>query len=131
MRVAIMGGLEETLRDFRKQVAPLALAFFIISDSEEEKQVENKVTKTEEQVEQLVEIERLATFSSELVEGGFFDVQASFLDVPITILTKSWSKYMMRHKGEEQVEEGNSPTKVTRKRALAEAKEIQKMLKWI
>jgi hypothetical protein len=38
---------------------------------------------------------------------------------------------MMRHKGEEQVEEGNSPTKVTRKRALAEAKEIQKMLKWI
>jgi hypothetical protein len=34
----------------------------------------------------------------------------------------------MRHKGKEQVEEGNSLAKVTQKRTLAEAKEIQKML---
>jgi hypothetical protein len=33
--------------------------------------------------------------------------------------------------GKEQVEDGNSPTKVTREWALIETKEIQKMLQWI
>jgi hypothetical protein len=38
---------------------------------------------------------------------------------------------MMKHKGEEHVEEGNSPTKVTRKQAFVETNEIQKMFQWI
>ncbi len=52
-------------------------------------------------------------------------------DIPIVVLTKAQSKFMMRGKGKEHVEEGNSPTKVTWKRAPIETKEIQKMLQWI
>jgi hypothetical protein len=58
----------------------------------------------------------------------FFDIEVDSLDIPIVVPTKAWSKYMMRHKGKEQVEEGNSSTKVIWKWAFAEAKEIQKML---
>jgi hypothetical protein len=36
---------------------------------------------------------------------------------------------MMKRKGKEQVEGGNSLAKVTQKQTLAEAKEFQKMLK--
>jgi hypothetical protein len=66
----------------------------------------------------------LANFSLTSVEGGFFDVES---DSPNThvVPTKAQSKYMMKHKGKEQVEEGSSPTKVIRKWALVEAKEIQ------
>jgi hypothetical protein len=66
-----------------------------------------------------------------LVEGGFFYVKGGSLYVPITIPTKFWSKYMMKHKGEKHVEDANSLTKVTRKWTLVESKEIQKMLQWI
>jgi hypothetical protein len=38
---------------------------------------------------------------------------------------------MMKHKGKKQVEEGNSPTKVTWKWTLVEIKEIQKIFQWI
>jgi hypothetical protein len=40
-----------------------------------------------------------------LVEGGFFDVELDSLDIPIVIPTKAQSKFMMRCKGEEQVED--------------------------
>jgi hypothetical protein len=36
-------------------------------------------------------------------------------DIPIIIPTKSQSRYMMRCKGKEHVEEGSSPTKITQK----------------
>jgi hypothetical protein len=85
----------------------------------------------EEQVQQLVEVEQLTKFSSKLVEGGFFYVKGGSLDVPISIPTKFWFKYMMKHKGEKHVEDGNSLTKVTRKWTLVESKEIQEMLQWI
>lgn len=42
-----MGGLEKTLKDFWKQIAPPALAFVIICDYEEEEQVESRTTKKE------------------------------------------------------------------------------------
>ncbi len=63
-------------------------------------------------------------FSLELVEGGFFKIEASSPDMLVIIPTKSCSKYMMKLEGKERVEDNNSPTKVTRKWALAEAKEI-------
>ncbi len=45
--------------------------FIIISDFEEE-QIEDIVRKKEKQAQELVEVEQLATFSSETVERGFF-----------------------------------------------------------
>ncbi len=45
MHVAITGGLQETLRDLRKQVAPPTFTFVIINDFEEEEHVDNKATK--------------------------------------------------------------------------------------
>ncbi len=50
-------GLEESLRDLRKQTAPPPPAFVIISDFEEE-HVENKNTKKEEQAKRLVKVEQ-------------------------------------------------------------------------
>ncbi len=47
-------------------------------------------------------------------------------DILVVIPTKAQSKCMMRHKGKEQVEEGNSLTKVTQKRKTTKVKEIQK-----
>jgi predicted Rdx family selenoprotein len=71
--------------------------------------VERKTTKVEQEVEQPTEIEQLANFSLAPVEGGFFDVE---VDSHVVVPTKAQSKYMMRHKGKEQVEECSSPTKV-------------------
>jgi hypothetical protein len=62
-----------------------------------------------------------------LVERGFFKVEVGSHDIHVITPTKYHSKYMMRCQGKEQVEEGSSPTKVTQKRALVEAKKIQKM----
>ncbi len=45
--VIIVGGLEETLREFWKQIAPPTLAFVVINDFEEEEQVESRITKKE------------------------------------------------------------------------------------
>jgi hypothetical protein len=42
-----VGGLEETLREFWKQIAPPTLAFVVINDFEEEEQVESRITKKE------------------------------------------------------------------------------------
>jgi hypothetical protein len=53
-------------------------------------------------------------FLSTPVEGGFCDIEHDSLDI-LVVLTKAWSKFMMRHKGKEEVEEGSSPTKVTHK----------------
>jgi len=66
----------------------------------------------------------LATFSSKSIKGGFFDVKVGSPNILVVKTTKSHSKYMMRHWGKKQVEKGNSPAKVTQKRALAETKEI-------
>jgi hypothetical protein len=55
----------------------------------------------------------LIDFSLIPVEGGFFDVEVDFPDILVDVLTKVQSKYMMRRKGMEQVEEGNSLAKVT------------------
>jgi hypothetical protein len=55
-----------------------------------------------------------------MVEGGFFDVKVDSLNILVAIPTKSQSKYMMRCKGKEQVEEGSSLTKVTWKQTLVE-----------
>jgi cell division protein FtsL len=108
-----LGGLEETVNVFRRQTALLALAFVIISDFEEEKHVESKATKKDEQVQQPIEVEQLVAFLVISVEARLLDIEANFLDIPVAIPTQSQSKYMMKHKGKKQVEEGNSPTKVT------------------
>jgi hypothetical protein len=78
-----------------------------------------------------VEFEQLEFFSLVSIEGGSFDVEVDFFNIPTVVPTKFRSKYMMKRKGKEQVEGGSSLTKVTQKQALVEAKEIQKMLKWI
>jgi hypothetical protein len=70
----------------------------------------------------------LANFSSISIKGGFFNVEANSPNILIIVPTKAQSKYMMRCKGKERVEEGNSLAKVTQKRTFVEAKEIQKML---
>ncbi len=49
----------------------------------------------------------------------------------LVVPTKVQSKFMMKHKGEEQVEEGSSPINVTRKQAPIKIKESQKMLQWM
>jgi hypothetical protein len=49
------------------------------------------------------------------IEGGFYDIEHDSLDILVVGPTKARSKFVMRHKGKEQVEEGSSPTKVTRK----------------
>jgi hypothetical protein len=117
-------GLEKTLQGFWRQLSLPAPSFVIISDCEEEKQVERKATEKEEKVKWLVEVEQLAYFSSIPIEGGFFNVEVDSPHIPIVVPPKVWSKYMMRRKGKEQVEEGNSPTKITWKWAPIEAKEI-------
>ncbi len=102
--------LEETLRDLERQTTSPILAFVIISESKEEKQVERRAIEKEKQVERLVEVEQPTKISSELVEGGLFDVEVNSHDIHV-VPTKSRSKCMMRHKGKEHVEEGNSFTK--------------------
>jgi hypothetical protein len=52
-------------------------------------------------------------------------------DIPIIVHTKVWSKFTMRVKGKEHVEEGNSLAKVIWKQAPAKSKQIQKILQWI
>jgi hypothetical protein len=49
----------------------------------------------------------------------------------IVVHTKAQLKFMMKGKGKEHVEEGNSLAKVIRKRAPTKTKENQKMLQWI
>jgi hypothetical protein len=78
----------------------------MIIDFEEEKHVENKTIEVEE-------VEKLAKILVALIRGGFFDIKVDSFHIPVIVPTKAWSKCMMRHKGKEQVEEGNSPTKVT------------------
>jgi hypothetical protein len=55
----------------------------------------------------------LVAFSVILVEGGFLNKEVNSPDIPVVVPTKFQSKYMMRHKGKEHVEEGNSCAKVT------------------
>jgi hypothetical protein len=69
----------------------------------------------------------LTYFSSVLVEGGFFNIKASTFGILVAIPTKAQSKYMMRHKGKEQVEEGSSFAKITWKQTLVQVREIHKM----
>ncbi len=112
--VTTMGkGLGKTLWGLWRQFSPLAFIFVVISDFEEEKQVERKTIEKEEKTKQLVEVEQSVDFSSIPVEGRLFDVEVNSPNILVAILTKSRSKYMMRCKGKEQVEEGSSPTKVT------------------
>lgn len=106
--------LEKTLKDLWRQILTPTLAFAIINDCEEEKQIEWHV-----------EVEQPTKFSLVPNKGGFSDVKVGFHN--ILVVTKSQSKYMMRQKGKEQVEEGNSPPKITQKQAPTKAKEIQKM----
>jgi hypothetical protein len=54
----------------------------------------------------------LAEFLSTLIEGGFFEVEPDSPNIPIVVPTKAQSKFMMRHNGKEQAEEGSSPSKV-------------------
>jgi hypothetical protein len=54
----------------------------------------------------------LVTFSSELVERRFFEVEVGSFDIHVIIPTKFRTKYMMRCQGKEQVEEGSSLAKV-------------------
>jgi hypothetical protein len=108
-----VGGLEETVNVFRRQTTLLAPAFIIISDFEEEKHVENRATKKDEQVQQPIEVEQLVAFLVLSVEARLLDIEANFPDIPIAIPTQSQSKYMLKHKGKKQVEEGNSPAKIT------------------
>jgi hypothetical protein len=54
----------------------------------------------------------LVTFSSELVERKFFEVEVGSFDIHVIIPTKFRTKYMMRCQGKEQVEEGSSLAKV-------------------
>jgi hypothetical protein len=49
-------GLDETLKELWRHVAPLAPAFIIINDSEEE-HVENIVTEEVERAQQPIEVE--------------------------------------------------------------------------
>jgi hypothetical protein len=101
-----------------------------MSDFEEES-VENKTKEEAQWVQQPLEAKQLVTFSFKTVERGSFNVEVNSLNVLIVIPTKSCSKYMMRCRGKEQVEEGNSLAKVIQKWVLVEAKEIHKMLQWI
>ncbi len=55
-------------------------------------------------------------------------MELNFHDIPIVVPTKAGSKFMMRSKGKEHVEEGNSPAIMTWKEAPTETKEIQKIL---
>jgi hypothetical protein len=105
-------GLEEILRDLQRQIAPPTLAFFIISDFEEEGQVERRAPKKKEKIKQPIEIKQLVEFSSKTIKRGFFDVEVDSLYI-LVVPTKSRSKYMMRCKGKEQLEEGSSFAKVT------------------
>jgi hypothetical protein len=61
----------------------------------------------------------LVDFLLKLVEGGFFDVETKSPNIFVVIPTKVRSKCMMRHKGEEAMEEGGSLVKVTQKQTLA------------
>jgi hypothetical protein len=124
-------GLEETMWGLQIQFSPLTCAFVISSDFEEEEQVEKRSTEVEEEVEQPIKVEQLANFSLASVQRGFFDVEADYLNIFVVIPTKAQSKYMMRCKGKEHVEEGSSLAKVTLKQTPAKVKEIQKMLQWI
>ncbi len=103
--------LEETLKDLQRHTTSFIHAFIVISDYEEE-QLENKTTKKAEWSPQLVEIRQPVACSSKLV-GGFFKIEVGSHDIPVIIPTKYHSKYIMSCQGNEQVEEGNSPTKVT------------------
>jgi hypothetical protein len=62
------------------------------------------------------------------IERRLFDMELNFHDIPIVVPTKAGSKFMMRSKGKEHVEEGNSPAIMTWKEAPTETKEIQKIL---
>jgi hypothetical protein len=97
-----------------------------MNDFEEEESVERKVVEKEEKIKQFAEVEQSIDFSSIPVERGLFDVEIDSPNI-FLILTKSWSKCMMRCKGEEHVEEGNSFVKVTQKQTLTKTKGIQKM----
>ncbi len=103
-----------------KAFSPLTFTIIIISDFKEEEQVEKKTI--EAKVDQLVEVEQSIDFSLESVEGRFFDVETNLPDIFVAIPTKVRSKCMMRHKGEETMEEGGSLAKVTQKQALAKGK---------
>jgi len=96
--VTIVGGLEESLQGFQRQFSPLAPTFVLINDSEKEEHVERRATNKEEKAKQLVEIEQPTYFSSIPIEGRFFNVEGDSPDILVTIPTKAWSKYMMRHK---------------------------------
>jgi hypothetical protein len=61
----------------------------------------------EEEVDQPVEVEQLANFSSKLVQEGVFEVQLDSPNIHVVIPTKRWFKCMMRHKGKEMMEEGS------------------------
>ncbi len=120
-------GLKKTLWDLWQKNWPLAPTVIIINDYEEE--VEKRVAKVE--VDQPIEIEQSTSFSSKLVQEGFFEVQLDSPNIHVVIPTKAWFKCMMRRKGKEMMEEGGSPAKVTQKQALVKGKEIQKMLQLI
>ncbi len=62
-----MKGLE-TLRGLQRQFSPPTPTFVIISDYEEEKQVERRVIEKEEKVEWHVEVEQLAKFLVKSIE---------------------------------------------------------------
>jgi len=84
--------------------------------------VEKKTIEVEEKVEQPVEVEQSMDFSLAQIEKRFFDVEANFLDILVAIPTKARSKYMIRCKGKEHVEEGSSFAKMTQKQTLTEIK---------
>ncbi len=109
--------LKKHCKAFKDNFHLLHLQFVIINDFEEEEQVKKKTIEIEKEVEQPI-------------ERRFFDIKFDFPNIHV-IPTKAQSKYMMRHKRKENVEEGNSHAKVTWKWTPIETKEIQKMLYWI
>jgi hypothetical protein len=74
-----------------------------------------KTTEVEIEAKQPVKVEQLIDFSSTPVEGGFFDMKPNSPNIPIAIPSKAPSKFIMRCKGKEQVEESSSPAKVIKK----------------
>jgi hypothetical protein len=74
-----------------------------------------KTTEVKQKPKQLSEVKQLMDFSLRPVEGGFFDVEVDSPNTHVVVRTKVQSKYMMKHKGKEHVEEASSPTKMTRK----------------
>jgi hypothetical protein len=54
---------------------------------------------SKKEVEQPIKVEQSANFLSSPIEGGFFDIKLDSPNIFVDVPTKTWTKFMMRHKG--------------------------------